>query len=111
MGRHDAALFSIRQRRTQQNAESRFANLLPALIGFDELQLAIPWRVGLHQSPPPLHQLHAVCSTLDLAVEDFSANGKQCLIRLSQPRGPVHADNKNIRNHGQGLVYIACQVP
>ena len=53
---HDAVFSSIRERRTQQNAESRCANLLPALIGFDELPLAIPWRVGLHQSPPPLHQ-------------------------------------------------------
>jgi hypothetical protein len=53
---HDAALSSIRQRRTQPNAESRPADPLPALIGFDELQLVIPGRVGLHQSPPPLHQ-------------------------------------------------------
>jgi hypothetical protein len=30
--------------------------LPPALIGIDEFQLAIPWRVGLHQSPLPLHQ-------------------------------------------------------
>jgi len=52
----DAALSSSRQRRTQQNAESRGANLLPALIGFDELQLAIPGRVALQQGPPPLHQ-------------------------------------------------------
>ena len=27
-----------------------------ALIGLDELQLGIPRRVGLHQSPLPLHQ-------------------------------------------------------
>jgi hypothetical protein len=30
--------------------------LPPAFIGYDEFQLAIPWRVGLHQSPLPLHQ-------------------------------------------------------
>jgi len=38
------------------NAEGRSASLPPALIGLDELQLVIPCRVGLHQSPPPLHQ-------------------------------------------------------
>ena len=29
----------------------------PLLIGLDESQSAIPWRVGLHQSPPPLYRL------------------------------------------------------
>lgn len=29
------------------------------------------------------------CDTFALPVEDFAANGKQCLIRLSQPRGPL----------------------
>jgi hypothetical protein len=28
----------------------------PSLIVLMSLQPAIPWRVGLHQSPPPLHQ-------------------------------------------------------
>jgi len=28
----------------------------PGLIVLTSLQPAIPWRVGLHQSPPPLHQ-------------------------------------------------------
>ena len=28
----------------------------PALIGTMSFQLAIPWRVALPQSPPPLHQ-------------------------------------------------------
>ena len=64
----------------------------PSAIGFDEFQLAIPWRVGLHQIPLPLHQPAAGCSTLDLPVEHFSANGKHGLIRLSQRRGPPHAD-------------------
>jgi hypothetical protein len=48
---HDAALSSIRQRRTQQTPRAGVTHLLPALIGLDELQLAIPWRGGLHQSP------------------------------------------------------------
>jgi hypothetical protein len=41
--------------RKTQRAGSGFPP--PALIGCDELQLVIPWRVGLHQSPPPLPQL------------------------------------------------------
>jgi len=28
----------------------------PGLIVLMSLRPAIPWRVGLHQSPPPLHQ-------------------------------------------------------
>jgi len=28
----------------------------PPLIVWMSFRLAIPWRVGLHQSPPPLHQ-------------------------------------------------------
>ena len=59
-----------------ERAGSRFADLPPALIGLDELQLAIPGRVGLHQSPPPLHQPGPVCSKLGLPVEHFAANGK-----------------------------------
>ena len=34
---------------------SRF-RLRPGLIVLMSLRPAIPWRVGLHQSPPPLHQ-------------------------------------------------------
>jgi hypothetical protein len=34
--------------------------------------------------------LRAACDTRLLPVENFSANGKQCLIRVSQPRGPLH---------------------
>ena len=30
-------------------------------IGLDEPQPAIPWRVGLHQSSPPLHRPVSVC--------------------------------------------------
>jgi len=35
------------------------------------------------------------CDTRVLPVEDFSANGKQCLIRLSQPRGPLQSSVSN----------------
>src|ERR1700756_4268063 len=43
--------------------------------------------VGLHQSPPPLHQPAAVCSKLGLPVEEFTANGELSLNCLSHPRG------------------------
>ena len=33
---------------------------LPVLIGSDESRPVIPRRVGLHQSPPPLHRLVSV---------------------------------------------------
>jgi hypothetical protein len=42
----------------RQSREQRIHCPLLALIGIDEFQLAIPWRVGLHQSPPSLHQPH-----------------------------------------------------
>jgi putative transposase len=64
---------------------------LPALIGSDESQPIIPGRVGLHRSPLPLHRLRSECCTVVLPVEQFAANGEQCLIRLSQPRGPPQA--------------------
>ena len=51
------------------------------------LRPAIPWRVGLHQSPPPLHRPGSECVTVVLPVENFAANGKQGLNRLCQPRG------------------------
>jgi len=70
-----------------ENAGSRSSSLPPALIGLDEFQLVIPWRGGLHQSPPPLHQPGPVCGKLGSLVEDFSANGKVSLNWLSHPRG------------------------
>ena len=35
-----------------------------------------------------------VCATVVLPVEDFSANGQQCLNRLCQPRGQAHREPK-----------------
>ena len=59
----------------------------PALIGLDEFRLAIPWWDALQQGPPPLHQPEAVCRTLSLPVEEFTANGELSLNCLSHPRG------------------------
>src|SRR5215813_14156969 len=76
-----------------KNAGAEVASA-PALIGFDEFQLAIPWRDALQQSPPPLHQPGAVCCTLGSPVEHFAANGDLSLNCLSHPRG--QAQNKPI---------------
>ena len=54
------------------------------------LQPVIPWQVGLHQSPPPLHRPRSECVTVVLPVENFPANGEQGLNRLCQPRGQPH---------------------
>src|SRR5262249_7667111 len=69
-----------------KNAGAEVASA-PALIGFDVFRFAIPCRVALQQSPPPLHQPGAVCCTLGSPVEHFAANGDLSLNCLSHPRG------------------------
>ena len=53
-------------------------------------QLAIPWRVALPQSPPPLHQPGAIMHERTAAGHQKSANGQLCLYYLSHPRGQAH---------------------
>jgi hypothetical protein len=74
---------------------------LPALIGVDEFQPVIPWRVDLHQSPPSLHRPGSECATVILPVEVFAANGEQSLNRLSQPRGQPHFDHHSLYKTAQ----------
>ena len=50
-------------------------------------QLAIPWRVALPQSPPPLHQPGAIMHQRTAAGHQKPANGQLCLNYLSHPRG------------------------
>ncbi len=50
-------------------------------------QLAIPWRVALPQSPPPLHQPRAIMKQRAAAGQQKPANGQLCLNYLSHPRG------------------------
>jgi hypothetical protein len=71
----------------RENAGSRSSSLPPALIGLDEFQLAIPWRGGLHQSPPPLHQPGQVCGKLASLVEDFQRTAKYLLTGCLTPGG------------------------
>jgi putative transposase len=67
---------------------SRFGGPLPALIGTDESPAGYSL-AGLRsrRARPPLHRPPSDCVTVVLTVENFPANGKQCLNRLSQPRG------------------------
>jgi hypothetical protein len=65
-------------------------------------------RVGLHQSPPPLHRMRLECSTVVLPVERFAANGNVGLNCLSQPRGQPQWDS---RSNSQGFFDFASIVP
>ena len=47
----------------------------PSAIGFDEFQLAIPWRVGLHQSPPPLRRLISMLKEVAVGVNHHLMGG------------------------------------
>ena len=60
------------------------------LIVSMSFQLAIPWRVALPQSPPPLHQPGAIMHERPAAGHQKPANGQLCLNYLSHPRGQAH---------------------
>jgi len=53
--------------------------LTPPLIVWMSFRLAIPWRVALPQSRPRFTSRNRVFGKVVLPVEDFSANGQQCL--------------------------------
>src|SRR5271163_2056115 len=59
----------------------------PRLIPSMSLQLAIPRRGGLHQSPPPLHQPRTTLAEIGRNEHQNPANGKLSKCNLSQPRG------------------------
>jgi hypothetical protein len=63
---------------------------LPALIGLDEFQPAIPWQVALQQSLPPLRRLRPILNNQLLPYNAFSANSDNPLNSVSQPKGAVH---------------------
>src|SRR5580692_1581380 len=65
---------------------SRF-NPAPPLIRSMSLQLAIPRQVGLHQSPPPLHQPGLSLKQLSPNDNRNPANSKLSNIGLSHSRG------------------------
>jgi hypothetical protein len=51
------------------------------------LRLVIPWWVGLHLSPPPLHQPRLILAEKMLFEYENSTNGKCANSSLSQQRG------------------------
>jgi len=59
----------------------------PALIGTMSFQLAIPWRVALPQSPPPLHQPGRIVQQKHSEHNRKAANGESSLNRVSHSRG------------------------
>ena len=61
----------------------------PRTIVSMSLRLAIPWRVGLQQSPPPLHQPRTILEKRQFEKEK-SLNGKCANCSLSQWRGSPH---------------------
>jgi hypothetical protein len=60
----------------RRSREAASVHRSPALIGVDEFQPVIPWRVALQQRPPPLHRPRSECDKVILPVENFAANGE-----------------------------------
>lgn len=56
---------------------------LPGLIGVDEFQSAIPWRVALQSRSPPFHRRRSACDKVILPVEQFPANAEPSFMSLS----------------------------
>ena len=70
--------------------------LAPQPIGSMSLQSAIPWRVGLHQRPPPLHQPSPTLAENSQNENQNPANRKLSNLQLSHPRGSPHALSRKI---------------
>ena len=73
--------------------DAELLNSTPRPIVSMSFQLAIPWRVALPQSPPPLHQPGTIMQQRAAAGHQKPANGQQCLNYLSHPRGQAHQSN------------------
>src|SRR5579871_6146800 len=64
----------------------------PPTIVSMSLRLAIPRRVGLHQSPPPLHQPRTILGEKRLFEKVKSVNGKCSCAKLFHWRGSPHSN-------------------
>src|SRR5262249_28885933 len=62
----------------------------PRTIVSMSLRQVIPWRVGLHQSPPPLHLPGLILMKEKPFEKENSFNGKCSYSCLSHGRGPPH---------------------
>ena len=76
----------------EEMRDAKRCSSTPRPIVSMSFQLAIPWRVALPQSSPPLHQPGASMNERAAAGQQKPANGQLCLNYLSHPRGqvPVH---------------------
>ena len=63
----------------------------PPTIVSMSLRLAIPRRVALQQSPPPLRQPRTILKEKRLFEKEKSLNGKCANTKLSQQRGSPHS--------------------
>src|SRR5713226_2870622 len=83
----------------------------PRTIVSMSLRLVIPRRVGLHQSPPPLHQPRTILEEKRLFEKINSVNGKCSYRGLSQGRGsPQSYVDKNVVSHGHKWPQLAMKM-
>ncbi len=73
----------------EEMRDAKRCSSTPRPIVSMSFQLAIPWRVALPQSSPPLHQPGASMNERAAASQQKPANGQLCLNYLSHPRGQV----------------------
>ena len=73
----------------EEMRDAKRCSSTPRPIVSMSFQLAIPWRVALPQSSPPLHQPGASMHERAAAGQQKPANGQLCLNYLSHPRGQV----------------------
>ncbi len=76
--------------------DAELLNSTPRPIVSMSFQLAIPWRVALPQSPPPLHQPGAIMKQRAAAGQQKPANGQLCLNYLSHPRGQAQRNSLRV---------------
>ena len=81
--------------------DAKLCNSTPRPIVSMSFQLAIPWRVALPQSPPPLHQPGTIMQQTTVAGHQKPANAQLCLNYLSHPRG--QAQIRDLHNRRPGL--------
>ncbi len=63
-----------------------------------ESRLSIPRRGALQRSSSPLPQPSSILKRTAELVENYSANGKCLILRLSQPWGPPHPVQRRFRS-------------
>src|SRR5713101_2975881 len=85
----------------------------PRLIVPMSLRLAIPRRVALQQSSPPLHQPTVILKQKERLEKENPLNGKCASFRLSQLRGSPHqpvwfSERTRTKNHTACVKVFRC---